>query len=208
LRFAGALARRLQDPRAGLPRQRASEPPPSGSRRGLDPKRSCRAERTSRRKKIDEHDHLWLMDIVTTEVCDVSTNDGTPFAAKSSAASTRARRLGATSSSITCFLKVEHGDPLLHALGRVRGGSTRDPTVVAHPPRVVSNDWRRVLPDDGRDIERWLDGRLIAERGGALFWFVPTPFGAFRQHARLTESDGAVWRALPKWFRDERSPRI
>jgi hypothetical protein len=103
---------------------------------------------------------------------------------------------------------VEHGDRCLMMWAEFavdRHGILRR---VTHPTRVVSNDWRRVLPDDGRDIERWLDGRLIAERGGALFWFVATPFGAFRQHARLTESEGAVWRALPKWFRDERSPRI
>jgi hypothetical protein len=103
---------------------------------------------------------------------------------------------------------VEHGDRCFMMWAEFavdRHGILRR---VTHPTCAVSDDWRRVLPDDGRDLERWLDGRLVAERGGALFWFVATPFGAFRQHASLTESDGAVWRALPKWFRDERSPRI
>jgi hypothetical protein len=103
---------------------------------------------------------------------------------------------------------VEHGDSCLEMRAEFavdRQGILRRVTPAA---RVVSDQGRRVLPDDGRHIERWLEGRCVAQRGGSLFWLVATPFGAFRQHARLTEFDRAVWRALPKWFQDERSARI
>jgi hypothetical protein len=52
-----------------------------------------------------------------------------------------------------------------------------------------------------REIAGWLAGRLVGERGDSFFWFVLTPYDAFRQGTRLTESDAAFWLAIPAWYR-------
>jgi hypothetical protein len=57
-------------------------------------------------------------------------------------------------------------------------------------------------------LERWLAGRRVGERGGPLFWFLPTPAGAYRQHHRLEDADAALWRSLPAWFREHHEFRI
>jgi hypothetical protein len=56
------------------------------------------------------------------------------------------------------------------------------------------------------DINRWLAGRRVAERGGALFWLTPTNAGAYRQHHRLDDHDAGFWRSLPGWFRTRCDP--
>lgn len=62
------------------------------------------------------------------------------------------------------------------------------------------------LPRPPCELQRWLAGRRVGARGAALFWFVPTLSGAFRQERRLTEEEAATWRALPCWFREEHDP--
>jgi len=77
---------------------------------------------------------------------------------------------------------------------------------IVRPPRHVTDDQRRYVPANrALEIENWLDGRLVAVRGDALFWCVATPFGAFRQDQRLAESDVAFWREIPQWLRNERT---
>jgi hypothetical protein len=62
------------------------------------------------------------------------------------------------------------------------------------------------LPIPESDLERWLQHRRVAERGGALFWFTPTNAGAYRQSHRLDDRDITVWRSLPAWFRERHDP--
>jgi len=70
------------------------------------------------------------------------------------------------------------------------------------PPRVAS--WERQEPiPAGLDPCGWLDGRRVGARGPVLFWFTPTPAGAYRQAGRLTHEECVYWRALPQWFRKQ-----
>lgn len=57
------------------------------------------------------------------------------------------------------------------------------------------------LPRPAHELAQWLDGRRVGERGGTLFWFLLTPTGAYRQHRRLDDEDGELWRSLPTSFR-------
>lgn len=71
--------------------------------------------------------------------------------------------------------------------------------------RAPEPRWRRLfpkpLPRPQAELERWLAGRKIGARGDVLFWFVPTPAGAYRQERRLDATDAALWRSIPHWFR-------
>jgi hypothetical protein len=72
--------------------------------------------------------------------------------------------------------------------------------------RLPTKRYRRVrrhapLPRPQPELERWLAGRRVGERGPSLFWFTPTPAGAFRQDRRLEDDDAELWRSLPAWFR-------
>jgi len=71
-------------------------------------------------------------------------------------------------------------------------------------PRIrYRSPWERApLPCAERRLEAWLAGRRVGARGDVLFWFTPTVAGGFRQHLRLDEGDGALWRSLPAWFRE------
>jgi hypothetical protein len=51
-------------------------------------------------------------------------------------------------------------------------------------------------------IERWLDGRRVGQQGDLFFWLVATPFGAFRQHRRMSPEDAAIWSALPIHYQE------
>jgi hypothetical protein len=62
------------------------------------------------------------------------------------------------------------------------------------------------LPRDERALEAWLGGRRVGERGPALFWFVLTDGGRYRQDRRLADEDVALWRSLPDWFRERHVP--
>ena len=62
------------------------------------------------------------------------------------------------------------------------------------------------LPRPQQELERWLAGRRVGQRGGALFWFTPTPAGAYRQDPRLDDEDAELWRSLPGWFRERHQP--
>jgi hypothetical protein len=62
------------------------------------------------------------------------------------------------------------------------------------------------LPHARAALERWLDGRRVDARGEILFWFIPTPGNAYRQHHRLDEDEAALWRSLPEWSREENAP--
>lgn len=62
------------------------------------------------------------------------------------------------------------------------------------------------LPRPECELLRWLGGRRVGERGPALFWFVLTAHGAFRQHHRLAEADARLWRSLPAEFRKHHDP--
>jgi hypothetical protein len=57
------------------------------------------------------------------------------------------------------------------------------------------------LPRPEREVLAWLSGRCVGGRGADLYWFVPTVWGAYRQHHRLADEDAAFWRSLPAWFR-------
>lgn len=48
----------------------------------------------------------------------------------------------------------------------------------------------------------WIGTRRVGERDTHLYWFVPTPAGAFRQASALDETDAVRWRSLPIWFRE------
>lgn len=65
---------------------------------------------------------------------------------------------------------------------------------------------REPLPRPQKDLERWLGGRRVAERGEIPFWFMPTPSGGFRQDQRLDNEDARLWRSLPNWFRKLHRP--
>lgn len=52
------------------------------------------------------------------------------------------------------------------------------------------------------ELERWLDNRRVGKNGDILFWLVCTPFGAFRQHHRMSAQDVARWNALPAHYRE------
>jgi hypothetical protein len=61
---------------------------------------------------------------------------------------------------------------------------------------------RAPLPESESVLLDWIGTRRIGERDTHLYWFVPTPTGAFRQAPRLDETDAARWRSLPKWFQE------
>jgi len=66
---------------------------------------------------------------------------------------------------------------------------------------------RRLEPlPPGIDPCGWLAGRRVGARGEVLFWFTPTPAGAFRQSGRLSARECVYWRALPAWFRERHVP--
>jgi hypothetical protein len=73
---------------------------------------------------------------------------------------------------------------------------------VQHPRQ----QWKRCppapLPEPESVLLDWIGTRRVGERDTHLFWFVPTPAGAFRQASRLDETDAARWRSLPIWFRE------
>ncbi|HVW30570.1 MAG TPA: hypothetical protein VHC69_34680 [Polyangiaceae bacterium] len=58
------------------------------------------------------------------------------------------------------------------------------------------------LPEPESMLLDWMDRRRVGERDTHLYWFVPTPAGAFRQASPLDETDAARWRSLPIWFRE------
>ena len=58
------------------------------------------------------------------------------------------------------------------------------------------------LPEPESVLLDWIGTRRVGERDTHLYWFVPTPAGAFRQASRLDETDAARWRSLPIWFRE------
>jgi len=58
------------------------------------------------------------------------------------------------------------------------------------------------LPEPESTLLEWLAARRVGERDMHLYWFAPTPAGAFRQASPLDEVEAARWRALPKWFRE------
>lgn len=62
------------------------------------------------------------------------------------------------------------------------------------------------LPRPECELLRWLDRRRVGARGEALFWFVLTPKGGYRQHLALGEEDAALWRSLPRWFQEHHDP--
>jgi hypothetical protein len=62
------------------------------------------------------------------------------------------------------------------------------------------------LPRPEHELEAWLAGRRVGERGGFLFWFTPTSTGAYRQHQRLDDSAAALWRSLPASYRERHDP--
>ena len=62
------------------------------------------------------------------------------------------------------------------------------------------------LPRPQKDLERWLGGRRVAERGAIPFWFMPTLSGGYRQDRRLDNEDARLWRSLPHWFRKLHRP--
>jgi hypothetical protein len=68
-------------------------------------------------------------------------------------------------------------------------------------------DWRppERMPE-GLDPCGWLAERRVGARGPVLFWFTPTPAGAYRQAGRLSEAECAYWRALPEWYRKQHEP--
>jgi hypothetical protein len=57
------------------------------------------------------------------------------------------------------------------------------------------------LPEPESELLGWLETRRVGERDTHLYWFVPTPAGAFRQASPLEAADAARWRSLPEWFR-------
>jgi hypothetical protein len=59
------------------------------------------------------------------------------------------------------------------------------------------------LPRPQGELEAWLAGRRVDQRGPVLFWFTPTPYGGFRQDRRLSDEDVALFERLPPWFRKE-----
>jgi hypothetical protein len=72
--------------------------------------------------------------------------------------------------------------------------------------RVRFSRHRDTLPRSECELVRWLAGRRVAERGPALFWFVLTSHGGFRQHHRLDDADAALWRSLPPCFQKRHHP--
>ena len=64
---------------------------------------------------------------------------------------------------------------------------------------------REPLPEPEPVISSWLGDRRVGARDTQLYWFVPTPSGAFRQAGRLEEADAARFRSLPAWFRETRN---
>lgn len=68
----------------------------------------------------------------------------------------------------------------------------------------------QALPEPEATLCRWLGERRVLEHGARLYWLVPTPHGAFRQHHELNEADARRFRALPAWFRErfEGAPAI
>jgi hypothetical protein len=62
------------------------------------------------------------------------------------------------------------------------------------------------MPRPESELEAWLGGRRVGERGESLFWFELTGAGAYRQHRRLSEVDALLWRSLPRWFREKHDP--
>jgi hypothetical protein len=63
---------------------------------------------------------------------------------------------------------------------------------------------RGALPEPEAVLLNWIGTRRVGERDAHLYWFVPTPAGAYRQAALLDETDAARWRSLPIWFREHR----
>ena len=62
------------------------------------------------------------------------------------------------------------------------------------------------LPEPAETLEEWLGGRRIGAHGARLYWFVPTPSGAFRQHRELSEEDAERWHSLPDWWKERADP--
>jgi hypothetical protein len=58
------------------------------------------------------------------------------------------------------------------------------------------------LPEPAATLEEWLGDRRIGAHGTRLYWFVPTPNGAFRQHRELGEKDAERWHSLPDWWKE------
>jgi hypothetical protein len=77
--------------------------------------------------------------------------------------------------------------------------------------RFRHRGWFVPLPERESVLLEWLDARRVGERDTHLYWFVPTPAGAFRQASPLDETDATRWRSLPGWFRerwDAFAPRL
>ncbi|MGC4086661.1 MAG: hypothetical protein QM756_01955 [Polyangiaceae bacterium] len=56
------------------------------------------------------------------------------------------------------------------------------------------------------DVVAWIAGRRVGQLGGALFWFVLTEAGAYRQERRLSQAEEQRFRALPDSFRERTAP--
>jgi len=69
--------------------------------------------------------------------------------------------------------------------------------------RWAASQRRQPLPEAEVVLLAWLGGRRVIEHGSRLYWLLPTPHGGFRQYQELNEIDGARFRALPGWFREQ-----
>jgi hypothetical protein len=60
---------------------------------------------------------------------------------------------------------------------------------------------RERLPENETEIQAWLAGRRVTLHGDALFWFVATRAGYFRQDKALSAPEIERFLALPGWYR-------
>jgi hypothetical protein len=65
---------------------------------------------------------------------------------------------------------------------------------------------RTPMPLSEAELHRWLAGRLVGQRGQALFWFVLTERGGYRQDRRLNDEDERLWRSLPERCQEHHRP--
>ena len=81
--------------------------------------------------------------------------------------------------------------------------ASHDARILREIPRVGFRHRARrpLLPEPEEILRTWLGARRVGERDTHLYWFLPTPAGAFRQASPLDEADAARWRSLPRWFR-------
>jgi hypothetical protein len=79
--------------------------------------------------------------------------------------------------------------------------------ILEHRPRSRYHyrAWVRArrLPEPEAVLRRWLAARRVMAYGERLFWLMPTPGGAYRQHLELSPKEAQRFRALPEYFRAE-----